>query len=89
MKLYRETGIDGTPSFERWAELSIDWLIKNGYLEPVPITEEEIEIIKQICDEFKSPDWEIHCDHSVGICYCSLIAQLEKLLAIYSKLKGE
>ena len=36
-----------------------------------------LEALRAMLKEFEQPDWEIWCDHSVGICNCSAIRILE------------
>ena len=43
MKLYREVKASDNPEHIKFAEMVIEWALRHGWLEPIEITEEEIE----------------------------------------------
>lgn len=51
-----------------------------------PIAQELVTRLYNMVNEFSKPEWEIWCDHSVGICACTAINVLDEAKQTLSKI---
>jgi hypothetical protein len=80
----------GIPKFakEKLIILCAEFIKVLKETKPAVKPQELITSLENLVTEFSRPDWEIWCDHSVGICACGVIKLLEDARETLKKAKS-